>query len=237
MTTIEQFMLVQPVFYGQICDMFSRPQMSAPVRAVILGLIVLNIGVEVILFAADSGLIGTKQWRPLTYQNAAFWAGLLHNWRPNYAVQPYSMFVTYAFLHGGVTHLLGNMLTLWVIGRPVIVRSGWRGFLFIYLLAAIGGGAVFGLLSLSARPMVGASGALFGLFGALVFWQWSDRRNLRQNQWPVMKTVLTLVVLNIVMWVLLDGLLAWETHLGGFIGGWIATWGLSRWNYLRSRRG
>lgn len=216
--------------------MIAQPYLSPPARAMILGLIALNVGIELVLFAADLGLVGTKQWRPLVYQNAAFWAGLLHNWRPNYAAQPWTMFVTYAFLHGGIIHLLGNMLTLWLIGRMVITRAGTKGFVLIYLLSAIGGGALFGALTLSARPMVGASGALFGLVGAILYWRWADRRRLRLDQWPVLKTVLILGVLNLLLWLLMGGLLAWETHLGGFAAGWLAAAALA-WRRRKRRAG
>ncbi|SEW37491.1 Membrane associated serine protease, rhomboid family [Aliiroseovarius sediminilitoris] len=205
--------------------MLARPLLSPPAKTLILGLIALNVVIEAILFAADLGLVGTRQWRPLAYQNAAFWAGLLYNWRPNYDVQPWTMFFTYAFLHGGVAHVLGNMLTLWLIGPMVIVRAGLKGFVLIYVLSAIGGGVLFGALTLSARPMVGASGALFGLVGAILYWRWADRRRRRLDQWPVLKTVLILGVLNLLLWLLMGGLLAWETHMGGFIAGWLTAAG------------
>ena len=213
--------------------MIARPHLTRPAKALILGLIALNVVIEAVLFAADLGLVGTKQWRPLAYQNAAFWAGLLHNWRPNYAAQPWTMFVSYAFLHGGMAHLLGNMLTLWLIGRMAIVRAGPKGFVLIYVLSAIGGALLFGILTLSARPMVGASGALFGLVGAILYWRWTDRQRLGLDQWPVLKTVLILGVLNLLLWLLMGGLLAWETHLGGFVAGWSAAAALA---FFRKKR-
>ncbi|GHF03409.1 rhomboid family intramembrane serine protease [Aliiroseovarius zhejiangensis] len=217
--------------------MIARPHLTPPAKALITGLIAVNLGIEMVLLSADLGLIGTSQWRPLAYQNGAFWAGLLHNWRPNYPVQPWTMFVTYAFLHGGIMHLLGNMLTLWLIARMVILRAGVKGFVLIYLLSAIGGAALFGALTLSARPMVGASGALFGLVGAILYWRWSDRRRRRLDQWPVLKTVLILGVLNLLLWLVMGGLLAWETHLGGFIAGWLAAAILARIRRKRRAHG
>ena len=216
--------------------MFANPRLTPTAKGLILGLIVLNVAIEVVLFAADQGFIGTKQWRPLSYQNGAFWAGLLHNWRPNYAAQPWVMFLTYAFLHGGMAHLLGNMLTLWLIGRMAVARAGIQGFIFIYLFSAIGGALLFGALTLSARPMVGASGALFGLVGAIMYWRWSDRRRLGLDQWPVLKTILILGVLNLILWLLLGGLLAWETHLGGFLAGWLSASGLTKVERFRQLR-
>ena len=70
--------------------------------------------------------------------------------------------------------------------------------------------------------MVGASGALFGLAGGLLAWGYVDRFTLRQALWPVARAAGLLLVMNLVMWWALEGQLAWETHLGGFISGWLA---------------
>jgi membrane associated rhomboid family serine protease len=69
--------------------------------------------------------------------------------------------------------------------------------------------------------MVGASGALFGLAGGLLAWNYVDRFTFRERLWPVARVVLFLVAMNLAMWWALEGQLAWETHLGGFIVGWI----------------
>jgi len=179
---------------------------------VLLGLLVLTCLPELLLTAADWGLAGSARWRPEAYQYGAFWAGLLHGWRPNYAGQPALMFVSYAFLHGGLAHLAGNML--------VLLSFGAAGFLAAYLASAIGGGLAFGLISDSIRPMVGASGALFGLAGALVAWDGLDRRAEGRPLWPVWRAVLGYMGLNLALWAALSGQLAWETlSVGGFFTG------------------
>ena len=180
---------------------------------------------ELILQAADLGLIGSARWRPLAYQNFAFWVGLLQDWRPNYALQPYAMFVTYSVLHGGLGHLVGNLAALAVLGPIVVEQAGPRGFLAVWILSVLGGAVAFGLLSSSPQPMVGASGALFGLAGAWLAWDGQEARRLRAPLWPVLGRMAGLVLLNGVLWVLQGGQLAWETHLGGFAAGWIwAMW-------------
>lgn len=203
------------------------PRHTARVGLVLLALIGLCCLVELVLVSADFGLIGTTRWRGLAYQNGAFWAGLLSDWRPNYGAQPYLMFLTYAFLHGGLGHLVGNMITLLILGPLVQARTGLAGFSVIYAFSAIGGAAGFALLSNAPMPMVGASGALFGLAGALLYWDWSDRRRTNRRLWPVMRMALFLVALNLGMWVMLDGVLAWETHLAGFVSGWLVAAGVS----------
>jgi len=195
----------------------------------VVWLVILSCAIEGTLMAADSGLIGTTRWRTLAYQNGAFWAGLLHNWKPNYEGQPWLMFLSYSFLHGGITHLLGNMFALAILAHNVVGRVGNWLFLLIYFGSAIGGAVVFGLLTSSPQPMVGASGALSGLAGAWLYWEWRDRRDLGLRLVPVWLTLLALVILNVILWLALDGLLAWETHLGGAIAGCAIAAILQRW--------
>lgn len=181
----------------------------------------LCIGVEAILVLADFGIAGPERLRQLAYDYGGFWPGLLSGWRPNYPAQPYMMFLTYGFLHAGLAHLVVNMITLWSLGRVVLDRIGPVGFALLYLGALIGGAAGFGLLAPDLRPMVGASGALFGLVGGILAWAYVDRYTHREGLWPVGRAVLLLVALNLVLWWAMDGQLAWETHLGGFIAGWV----------------
>jgi membrane associated rhomboid family serine protease len=75
--------------------------------------------------------------------------------------------VTAMFLHGGLSHLLGNMLALWVFGRRVEDACGpWR-FLAFYLLAGTSAHVLFTIVQHDSNiPGIGASGAIFGLMGA-----------------------------------------------------------------------
>ena len=96
-------------------------------------IIALCCAAEAMLLGADWRLWGSPIWRSESYQYGAFWAGLLHGWRPNYATQPLLMFVTYPFLHSGPSHLIGNMLSLGWLGQIALTRLGTRGFLLLYL--------------------------------------------------------------------------------------------------------
>jgi rhomboid protease GluP len=161
--------------------------------------------------------------RQKVYEYAGFWPGLLgRGWQSNYAAQPYTMFLSYGFLHGGLAHLIFNMIAVWQLGRQVIWRVGVGGFWWLYGATLFGGGLGFGLLANSLQPMVGASGALFGLLGGLLAWSYVDRYFHNRRLWPIARAVLILIALNLVMWWLMAGQLAWETHLGGFVVGWIA---------------
>ncbi|WP_436397453.1 rhomboid family intramembrane serine protease [Roseobacter sp. S98] len=177
---------------------------------------------EILLQLSDLRIAFGPRLRLTVYEYTGFWPGLLSDWRPNYALQPYTMFITYAFVHGGLLHLAVNMITLWSLGQGVIDRVGQKGFVLLYGGAVLGGALGFGLLAETTRPMVGASGGLFGLAGGILAWNYVDRFTTAQRLWPVARVALLLLLLNLVMWWLLDGLLAWETHLGGFIVGWVA---------------
>ena len=150
------------------------------------------------------------------------WAGLLDNWRPNYRGQPATMFVTYSFLHAGLWHLGGNILALVLLIRLTEdALHGWR-FLAVYVFSAIGGALGFALLGTALNPMVGASGALFGLTGAWRWLEWREITDSGARARVVARDLVLLVLLNALMWVLQSGSLAWEAHLGGFAAGVIA---------------
>ena len=189
---------------------------------VLLALFVLCLLPELVLSGADWGLWGTTRWRLRALQYAGFWAGLLDNWRPNYALQPWTMFLTYGFLHAGIVHFAVNMATLFSLGPDLVGRFGQRWFLLLYAVSILGGAIGFALLSSQVLPMVGASGALFGLAGAHVGLHERERRQNHDTLLPVAKAVAGLVALNLVLWWAMNGQLAWETHLGGFVAGWIA---------------
>lgn len=198
---------------------------AGPLRAVrpVVWLILLACVVpEIVLQGADLGLWGSGAWRRLAYSWGGFWPGLLQDWQPNFAAQPYVMFASYGFLHGGASHLIVNMLTLVSMGPLLVARVGQGRFALVYGLSLLGGAAGYALLSPGLTPMVGASGALFGLLGAWVAWDYTDRFAARAGLWPVVRVVVFLAGLNLVLWWAMDGGLAWQTHLGGFVTGWIA---------------
>lgn len=86
--------------------------------------------IEAILSLGDLGVWGVPRFRQAVYEYGGFWAGLLGDWKPNYPLQPWLMFLTYGFLHSGPLHLAVNMVTLYSLGRPVLNRvSTFKGAL------------------------------------------------------------------------------------------------------------
>ena len=181
--------------------------------------IALHLLIELVLLGADWGLWAYPRLRLTAYEYGGFWPGLLQGWQPNFPGQGATMFVSYAALHGGPGHAVVNMITLWSLGRSVVDWVGLRGLVVTYLAALLGGAGGYALLANTPQPMVGASGALFGLAGALAVWAYRDRTDrmaaLRFLAW----VILFLVAMNVAMYWALDGQIAWQTHLGGGLTG------------------
>ena len=188
---------------------------------IVLCIIVVCVVIELVLQAADWGFFAPSRLRQIAYEYGGFWRGLLDDWNSNYPAQPYAMFLSYGFLHSGIAHLIINMMTLWSLGQAVVRRVGGVGFSVIYAFSLLGGACIFALIAPDLL-MVGASGALFGLAGALLSWMYVDRFNFGQGLLPVAQAVVLLILLNLLLFWAMDGQLAWQTHLGGFIAGWVA---------------
>lgn len=198
------------------------PMPTMPNAPVVLWVVGLTCLPEVVLTLAGGSLFGAGNLRNWAVVHFGFWNQLLSGWQGVYPFQSYTMFLTYAALHGGFLHLIGNMVAVLALGGIVVARSSQRGFLVVYALSAVGGGIGFALLGPAQAPMVGASGAVFGLIGAWKYWEWRDRRRFGITMRPLWLSLVGLALLNVLLWVFLSGLLAWEAHLGGFLAG--AAW-------------
>ena len=118
---------------------------------------------------------------------------------------------TVALLHANWLHLIFNMLALWSIGTPVENIFGKGRYAIIFfgsLLTASIASAYFG----PGAPAVGASGAIFGLFGALL----AIGRRAGAN----MQNVTGTIILNLIITFTVPGI-DWRAHIGGLIGGYL----------------
>lgn len=124
-------------------------------------LIIANVGVFVLQMAAP--LVRIFGLTP----------ALFYSEFPNFLYQPF----TYMFLHGGFGHIFFNMLMLWMFGVEIEERLGLNRFLKLYFFAGLGGALaalVFDYASLS--PIVGASGAIFGVL--IAYWRFFPERSV-----------------------------------------------------------
>ncbi|WP_223228459.1 rhomboid family intramembrane serine protease [Roseovarius litoreus] len=187
------------------------------------GLVGVMAVIEALLGLSDAGYLLPEGLRWSAFALGAFWQPLLSGQvAPIYPGQTVVMFISYAFLHGGLAHLALNSVVLLALGKLATVRIGMKRTLAVLALSAVGGALAFGLLSTGGVPMIGASGAVFGLLGLWQAWDYRMRKRMGQPLKPVLTTILALIVANVVFFVILSGGLAWEAHLGGWLVGWIA---------------
>ncbi len=122
----------------------------------------------------------------------------------------YYRVITAAFMHTQWWHIGFNMYALWVLGSWLEPVLGRARFLALYLLSALGGSAA-SLLGLGVGEIAyGASGAVFGIFGALLV---ISRRLGRDTS-----VLVALLVLNLVLGFVVSGI-DWRAHVGGFVTG------------------
>jgi membrane associated rhomboid family serine protease len=119
-----------------------------------------------------------------------------------------------ALVHGGLTHLFFNMFSLLVLGNPVEAALGKARFLTIFLVSLLTGSLTSIYLNSAPQVSVGASGAVFGLFGAFI----AMRKMISEG----VRDIYVIIGLNFVFGFILGGV-DWRAHLGGLIGGYLTT--------------
>lgn len=123
---------------------------------------------------------------------------------------------TAAFLHGGYMHIGFNMYALWLFGPSLERQLGSAPFAALYMAAAAAGGAAYYLLGSPFGRAVGASGAIFGLFGAWLVGSYRSRNTPAGA--AQFRSLLLLLGINLALPFLIP-LIAWQAHLGGLIAG------------------
>jgi membrane associated rhomboid family serine protease len=142
------------------------------------------------------------------------------------------------FLHGGLMHLLGNMLFLYIFGDNVENAFGHIGYLFFYVLCGIGSGLIHVMFNWgSPVPALGASGAISGVMGAFAVMFPSHRiltfffiflipvpAILILGYWFVLQFVAGINGLGMAT----AGGVAWWAHIGGFLMGVVIAWAVKK---------
>jgi membrane associated rhomboid family serine protease len=130
----------------------------------------------------------------------------------------YYRILTAMFLHANIMHIALNMLSLFFVGRAVEIFFGkWR-YLAIYFVSGIAGGILYFLQS-SAIPAIGASGAIFGVFGAMGIFYIVNRRALGAAGTSIITQWAIILVLNMAIgFAPGSGIAVWD-HIGGLIAG------------------
>ena len=126
--------------------------------------------------------------------------------------------LTSAFLHGGIIHIFFNMSALNIIGREVEAVYGSKRYIAIYVISALGGSVVSYLFKPNSIS-VGASGAIFGLLGAMLIFGLKERDKIGKQY---MKNILETIGLNVIIGITIPNIDNFA-HLGGLILGAITS--------------
>lgn len=128
-------------------------------------------------------------------------------------VGEYWRILTVALTHGGIMHLFFNMYALLVLGNVLEGALGRRRFLIIFFVSQISASLFSLYFNPENMPSVGASGAIFGLFGAMAI--------LQRKYGFDAKSIYIVIGINFAIGFILPGI-DWRAHLGGLIAGTLA---------------
>ncbi len=133
-------------------------------------------------------------------------------WIPGVSEDSYWQLLTSAFTHVEIWHIGFNMLALWFLGPQLEMVFGRIRFLALYLISALSGSALVYWLAGEGSATLGASGAIFGLLGALLVVAQKVGGDVRGIMiWLALNVFITFAVPNV----------SWQGHLGGFVGGFL----------------
>jgi len=137
--------------------------------------------------------------------------------------------ITAGFLHANILHLGMNMLILWLVGSPLEEMLGRGRYLLLYFVSLLAGSAG-ALLQAPFVLTVGASGAIFGLFGALLVLEYFATGRIVGGQ------AFGLIVINLIFSFTFSGI-SWGGHIGGLVGGILGTLVLARFGRAHAAYG
>ncbi len=132
------------------------------------------------------------------------------SWVPGVADGAVWQLITSQFLHVEIWHIAGNMLALWMLGPQLEAVLGRMRFVALYLLSGLAGSVAVLWLSGPSGLTLGASGAIYGLFGAYAVIAHKARGDLR--------SIATLLAVNLFITFAIPNI-SWQGHLGGIVGG------------------
>jgi membrane associated rhomboid family serine protease len=149
-------------------------------------------------------------------------------WGPAVAHGGWYRLVTAMFLHASLLHIGFNMYILFWAGGQVEQYLGRARYIGLYLVSGLAGSAG-ALLQAPLAASLGASGAVFGVLGAMALLEWQATGRLSGQAMP-------LIAINLVFGFVVSNI-AWGAHIGGLIGGVLVTLGYAHWRGGRAQYG
>ena len=151
-----------------------------------------------------------------------YFVGQYSTWGAGVVVyHEYFRLITGAFLHGGVLHFLFNMYSLYIIGTQMESYLGKAKYFIVYMFSAVMG-SLFSIVLNGNTASLGASGAIFGLLGSMLYFGYHYRVYLGQ---VIKSQIIPLLLLNLMIGFMQEGIDN-SAHIGGLIGGALMTMAL-----------
>lgn len=177
---------------------------STNAGAVTLAIIAINVAAQFVVMATG-GVSGSRFFDTGAMLGLGIYDGEVHG----VADGEWWRLLTAAFLHGGLLHLAFNMYALYLFGPFVEQTLGRARFILTYVTLAFGSSVLVYLLEDFRTMTIGASGAVFGLFGLALVFLVRTRQNITGM----------LILLAINGFISLGSNISWQGHLGGFVTG------------------
>ncbi len=195
-----------------------------PLPPVIVVLALAIFGIEAAIDLGKAGYIGGPSaigWRLSLIRDYSF-ADQIFNWMIANRVAPPEQllrFVTYPFVQLSFTQMLFVVVFLLALGKAVGEVFSAFAVLAVFFGAAIVGALAYGLLTDSARPLVGGFPAIYGLIGAFTFLLWVNLAAKGANKYRAFTLIGFLLFIQLVFGVFFGGNQEWIADLAGFVTG------------------
>ncbi len=176
-------------------------------KTVVITYILMAINILIFLY----GMLG----------NQAFLVNNFATYGPFIKMGDWYRLITGCFIHADIMHIAFNMYALYILGRQAETFFGKTKFLIIYFLSALGGSLLSILLNVNTVS-VGASGAIFGILGAMLYFGYNFRVYLGNNLY---KQIITIILLNVAIGMFSTGIDLFA-HLGGLVAGFLVSYAL-----------
>jgi len=151
-----------------------------------------------------------------SWQESVYMLGVLHGYSVVVKGEWYRLF-TSLFLHADAMHIVMNMLSLYIVGKMVEKLFSSVAYLGIYFVSALFGSYLSIYMHLEGQA-VGASGAIFGLFGALAGFVFVHRNTMKGQFVSFMKDFGVILLINLVIGLAVPNI-DMSAHIGGLIAG------------------
>jgi len=221
-------------------DSNASPVNSLPPAVTLLFLLI--VGIEAAFSLGAQGMIGgpgAVGWRLSAIQSYGFYDGILEQmWQLNYwPAEHLVRLVSYAFVHGSLTHAAFAGVILLAMGKMVSEAFGQWRMLAIFLASSIGGAVVYAIVLDDPVPLIGSFPGVYGLIGGFTYVLWRNLDQMGQNQYRAFTLIGFLMGIQLVFGLLFGGQNDWVADVSGFGMGFALSFVLSPggWGRMRTR--